>query len=161
MKKTVLQIIVSCIFLLTGCRLMASGAINSQSDTTSVGAELGKVNTAYGAAFAKGDSSLFLDCYVEDACVMPANSPALCGKRGLLAFYNFGYKAGVRNIVFHTAALFGMTDEYVTEQGTYDMFDADSKPLGKGKYLVVWKKTGSGWKMYRDMFNSDAPPAKS
>ena len=92
---------------------------------------------------------------------MPANSPALCGETGILTFYKFGYKAGIRNIVFTTAGLFGLTDQYVTEQGSYEMFDANNASLGKGKYLVVWKKTRDGWKMHRDMFNADAPPARS
>jgi hypothetical protein len=86
---------------------------------------------------------------------MPAGSPLICGYKGQLAFYKFAYKAGVRNVVFNTLALFGITDQYVTEQGTYEMFDVNNTSIGKGKYLVVWKKLAGGWKMYRDMFSSD------
>jgi ketosteroid isomerase-like protein len=33
--------------------------------------------------------------------------------------------------------------------------DIDAKILDDGKYLVLWKKTPGGWKMYRDCFNSN------
>jgi ketosteroid isomerase-like protein len=28
----------------------------------------------------------------------------------------------------------------------------------KGKYIVVYKKDGDKWKLYRDIWNSDNPP---
>ena len=68
---------------------------------------------------------------------------------------------GVRSIEFKTLALFGATQDFVTEHGVYDFKNAEGKSLGRGKYLVVWKRTPSGWRMYRDMFNNDALPAKT
>jgi ketosteroid isomerase-like protein len=120
--------------------------------------DIAKVNQQYGQAFATGDSSLFINAYALDACMMAPNAPILCGPDALLRIYKFIRKTGVRNITFTTVDLFGQTKDYVTEQGTYEMFDADSHSLGKGKYLVLWKKTTEGWKMYRDMFNSNEPP---
>jgi len=54
-----------------------------------------------------------------------------------------------------------MTDQYVTEEGSYEMFDGSNNSLGKGKYLVLWKKTADGWQMFRDMFNADTPSPKN
>lgn len=130
-------------------------------DSVSVAAQLQQVNARYSQAFVKGDSSLFINCYTPDACLLPANSPAICGRAGQLAFYRFAYRSGIRKIDFHTIALFGLSGNTVTEQGYYEMSAEDGTNLGKGKYLVVWKKTTAGWQMLRDMFNSDAPqPAK-
>ncbi|MGZ3749718.1 MAG: YybH family protein [Mucilaginibacter sp.] len=143
-----------------GSKILAHPMLTTKQDTNAVKAALSKVNKDYGEAFIKGDSSLFLNSYALDACIMPANSPSLCGRDGELAFYKFVYKMGIRNIVFTPAGLFGLTDQYVTEQGKYEMFDANGKSLGKGKFLVLWKKTADGWKMYRDMFNSDTPPVR-
>ena len=39
------------------------------------------------------------------------------------------------------------------------MRDAQDHVFDNGKYLVLWKKTASGWKMLRDSFNSVNPPA--
>ncbi|MDB5109359.1 MAG: hypothetical protein JWR67_473 [Mucilaginibacter sp.] len=148
--------------LLSGYRTIAK-PLNLKTDSTAVRAELQKMNQSYGQAFVKGDSALFVNCYAPDACIMPANSPEICGIPGQLAFFKFAYRSGVRNIVFNTAGLFGLTTHFVTEQGNYEMFGENNISLGKGKYLVLWKKTPQGWKMYRDMFSSNQPltrPAK-
>jgi ketosteroid isomerase-like protein len=150
------QMVVLLILLFSGKHSIAC-SFSIFKDTLMVKSELKKVNEAYGNAFAKGDSSLLINSYTSDACIMPANTPAICGKAGLLAFYKLVYKIGVRQIVFTTLGLYGLTSDYVTEQGSYDMKGVDGKSLGKGKYLVLWKQTPQGWKMYRDMFNSDAP----
>jgi ketosteroid isomerase-like protein len=132
-------------------------ALAQNADVGKVKAALNSVNTNYGQAFVKGDSSLFLNSYTTDACLLPANSPAICGTQGQLFFFKFAYRSGVRNIIFTTLDVYGLTDQYVTEQGNYEMFGANNSTLGKGKYLVLWKKTTEGWKMFRDIFNSNAP----
>jgi ketosteroid isomerase-like protein len=151
-KNRLLTLIVFYLLFYGGEQALAQNA-----DVAKVKAALNSVNTNYGQAFVKGDSSLFLNSYTTDACLLPANSPAICGRQGQLAFFKFAYRSGVRNIVFNTLDVYGLTDQYVTEQGNYEMFGADNNTLGKGKYLVLWKKTTEGWKMFRDMFNSNAP----
>lgn len=133
---------------------------NKSADSTDVVKLLQSVNARYSQAFTRGDSSLFINCYAPDACLMPANSPAICGKAGQLAFFRFAYRSGIRKIDFHTVGLYGLSGNAVTEQGDYEMYAADGSDLGKGKYLVVWKKTAVGWQMLRDMFSSNAPPSK-
>jgi ketosteroid isomerase-like protein len=128
-------------------------------DSSEVLAELKASNLAYGASFSKADSSGFMNAYAPDAWIMSSGSPALRSPQARLAFYKFAYKAGVRNVVFTTVAIYGLTDDYVTEQGNYELFDGNQVSLGKGKYLVLWKKTALGWKMFRDMFNEDARPS--
>lgn len=129
-------------------------------DSSEVLAALTAVSLSYGQAFAQADSSGFLNAYTPDACILAAGSPALCSARGRLAFYKFAYKAGIRNVVFHTVALYGLTDEYVTEQGDYELFDEHQVSLEKGKYLVLWKHTDAGWRMFRDSFNSNVSAKK-
>ncbi len=40
------------------------------------------------------------------------------------------------------------------EVGTYEMKGGDGKVLDRGKYLVVWKRENTEWKLYRDIWNS-------
>jgi ketosteroid isomerase-like protein len=124
-------------------------------DKDSVKAAISGVNKMYGEAYLKGDSSLFLDCYTPDGSIMAANAPILSGRSGQLLFYKAAYKTGIRNITFTTAELYGLTEEYATEQGVYELLGGDNQFLGKGKYLVLWKNTAAGWRMHRDMFNGD------
>ncbi|WP_394341575.1 hypothetical protein [Paraflavitalea soli] len=87
---------------------------------------------------------------------MPANAPALCGVDAPLELYKMAYyKAGLRNGKFITIDVFGDAVEYVTEVGFWRTFDVNNKVINDGKFLVLWKKTPNGWKMFRDSFSSD------
>ena len=87
---------------------------------------------------------------------MPPNAPASCGADAPLKFYKIAYdKIGLRNGKFTTVDVYGDAKEYVTEIGFWQSFDANNKMFDNGKFLVLWKKTPQGWKMYRDSFSSD------
>ena len=64
---------------------------------------------------------------------------------------------GLKSGKFTTTNVYGDGIEYVTEEGLSQMFDAHGKLYDEGKYLVLWKKTKEGWKMYKDIFNSNQP----
>jgi len=123
----------------------------------SVTDDIRAIELQYKEALIAGDSALFLKCYSPDACILPPNAPALCGQRGLLQFYKGTRQAGVRDATFNSLGLFGQTSEYVTQQGAVELFDAAQHLLIKSKVLIVWKKTGEGWKIFRHMLNFDAP----
>jgi ketosteroid isomerase-like protein len=86
---------------------------------------------------------------------MGANAPMMCGKEGIAKFFRSNYNDGLRNGRFFTTAVYGDGNEYVTEEGIGEVFDAKGKLISRGKYLVLWKKTSNGWKMFRDSFSSD------
>ena len=87
---------------------------------------------------------------------MTPNSTALCGADAPLEFFRAAYnKFGLRNGKFITIDVFGDGAGLVTEVGFWQTFDAGNKLLNNGKFLVLWKKTPDGWKMFRDSFSSD------
>jgi len=113
-------------------------------------------NAIYFQAFVKGDSSLFIDRYATDACIMAPNSPGLCGSGAPLQFFKIAYnQIGLRNGKFITTEIYGDGEQYVTEEGIWQSFDQNGKLFDNGKFLVLWKKTPNGWKMFRDSFSSD------
>lgn len=112
-------------------------------------------NAIYFQAFAKGDSSLFIDRYAKDCCIMPPNVGAMCGAAAPLDFFRTAYQMGIRNGKFSTTEVFGDGKEFVTEAGLFQLFDGNMALLDSGKYLVLWKKTADGWKMFRDSFSSN------
>lgn len=125
----------------------------------SVKASIAASNQLYGQSFSSGDSTMFIDRYTSDAVLMAPNMPAMAGTIGIAGFYKAALtQMGVKGISLTTTDVYGEGD-YATEEGSYELFAAGGKAVDKGKYLVVWKKTDSGWKMYRDCFNSDNPPA--
>jgi ketosteroid isomerase-like protein len=119
-------------------------------------------NAAFASALVAGDAPAMMTLYSDDAIVMPPGAPALRGRAeytkwndGMLAAFAF------------TDARFTTTDltvqgPYAIETGSYAM--TMKPPAGRavpdtGKYLAIWKQQpGGGWRMVRDIFNSDRPP---
>ena len=113
-------------------------------------------NEIFFQAFVKGDSSLFIERYSKDCWIMQPNAQTLCGVDAPLEFFKTAYnKFGVRNGKLISIDVFGDGVEFVTEVGFWQLFGANNKPLDDGKFLVLWKKTTDGWKMFRDSFSSD------
>ena len=127
-----------------------------RSNLAEARAAIAKSNDIYFRAFVKGDSSIFIDRYAKDACIMPPNAAAMCGENAPLDFFRIAYyKIGLRNGKFITTDVYGDGKEFVTEMGTWQSFDANNRMFDNGKFLVLWKKTSHGWKMFRDSFSSD------
>lgn len=113
-------------------------------------------NAVYFTSFVKNDSSIFIDRYAEDACILVPNSPQLCGQGAAARFFKFAYETiGLRGGKFITTAVYGDGKEFVTEEGLWQSFNEKGELFDDGKFLVLWKKTSKGWKMYRDSFSSN------
>ena len=123
----------------------------------SVKAAIAASNNAFGASFATGDSVAFANCYTSDGCIYNANMPKVCGTDGIRSFLSMGYQSGIRNVVLTTEEVMG-GKEIVVETGKYEVFIANNVSVEKGKFVVAWKEENGKWKMYRDIWNSDAPP---
>lgn len=53
----------------------------------------------------------------------------------------------------------GVSGDMAWVSGDYSVVDAAGATVDHGKYLSVSRRTGDGWKMIRDIWNSDAAPA--
>jgi len=138
-------------FLLYNC-----GEHESDSYLVEAKKAIAESNAIYFQAFVTGDSSIFIDRYAKDCCIMPPNSLALCGPEAPRDFFNLAYnKFGLRNGKFITTDIFGIGKNYVAEVGLWQSFDAHNVMFDDGKFLVLWKKTPQGWKMFRDSFSSN------
>lgn len=113
-------------------------------------------NAIYFQAFVKNDSSIFINRYAEDACIMAPNAPLMYGRTEAAKFFRTAYdNYGMRNGKFITTNVYGNGAEFVTEEGIWQSLDANGTLFDEGKFLVLWKKTKDGWKMYRDSFSSN------
>lgn len=117
---------------------------------------IGESNAIYFDSFVKNDPSIFVNRYAKDACIMAPNSPIACGPEAIAGFFSGAYNDyGLRGGKFITTAIYGDGKEYVTEEGLWQSFDVNGKLFDNGKFLVLWKKTPEGWKMFRDSFSSN------
>ena len=132
------------------------GCAQAQTVLAEARRSIAESHRLYFQALSSGDSALFIDRYAKDCWIMPPNASALCGEGAPLdLFREEYYTKGVRNGRFITTDIFGDTGEFVTEVGFFQLFDAGSTMIDNGKFLVLWKKTAAGWKMFRDSFSSD------
>jgi len=111
------------------------------------------------AAGAK-DVEKTLSFYAEDASVLPAHAPIATGKDQIRKFWaalmaSPGYALGWSA----TKVEASKSGDVAYEVGTYELTlnDPKGKPaMGRGKYVVVWKKQADGaWKAAEDIFNPD------
>lgn len=136
--------------------LITASAFGQNDPLADAKKAIAESNAIYFTSFVKNDSSIFIDRYAEDACIMAPNSPQLCGPRAAASFFKFGYETiGLRGGRFITTAVYGDGKEYVTEEGLWQSFNEKGELFDDGKFLVLWKKTSRGWKMYRDSFSSN------
>jgi uncharacterized protein (TIGR02246 family) len=115
-------------------------------------------NNVFTDAFAKGDSLGVSNCYAKDGCIMPTGTPKICGREGIAGFFTGAKKMGMASIKLTPVEVTGGKD-LVSEEGTYEISGADGNAFDKGKYIVNWIQEDGQWKIYRDIFNSDMPPA--
>jgi len=145
---------------LTALLVLATGHAGAQSkkqsDFEEAKKEIAESNAVYFQSFAKGDSSIFINRYAPGCLIMAPNAPAMSGPDAPLKFFRMAYRnIGLRNGKFITNDIYGIGDGYAAETGLWQSFDANNVLFDNGKYLVLWKKTAKGWKMYRDSFSSD------
>ncbi len=113
-------------------------------------------NKLYFEAFEKNDSTLFISRYTEDCWIMAPDVPTFCGVDAPIGFYQIAYgQLGIRYGKKTTTSLLGTTNNMVAETGVFEFLDVNKKLIAKGNYLVLWKKTATGWRMFRDSFNGD------
>jgi ketosteroid isomerase-like protein len=112
-------------------------------------------NDHYFQAFENNDASLFVSRYAEDCWIMLPNAPTLCGPNAAKDFLQRGYeKFGIRNGKLITADVYGVSEDVVAEVGFYKLYNIGNIEFDDGKFIVLWKKTPQGWKMWRESFNS-------
>ncbi len=160
MKRSLLGLSLLCLGSLA---LLFSSCSNDSTKTETPAFSLDAAKTAiaasnktFGECFATGDSTKFIACYTSDACLNAPNMPRLCGPQAITAFFNGGYKQGIRNITLTTEEVMGGKDA-VVEIGKYDLLADKGVSIDKGKFIVIWKEENGKWKMHRDIFNSDMP----
>lgn len=145
--------------LLTGFILTCKAQPSSSKDLEDAKKAIAASNDIYFQSFARNDSSIFINRYADDCLIMVPNAPDMQGHKGALAFFKMAYNdVGLRNGKFITTQVYGLGNEYVVEEGLWQSFNANNTMFDNGKFLVLWKKTSKGWKMFRDSFSSNNKP---
>jgi uncharacterized protein (TIGR02246 family) len=143
MRRTVLMLVVCAVPLAAWA---ADGGAKA-------GIEAG--NRKFEEAVAKGDAAAVAKLYAEDAEILPPDSPPKKGREAIQK--EFAELMGAfKKITLKTREVYPMGN-FALEVSSWKLEDASGKGP-EGKAMVLWKKHGGTWQLYRDMWSGNAPP---
>jgi ketosteroid isomerase-like protein len=131
---------------------LAQEHVRSKSDDVRKAIEA--TETEFSMLFGRGDIDALSHLYAEDAVVMAPNTETVFGRRAIQAFWQAARNAGVRRLSVRTVEVSGTGGDTTYEAGTYGLYDAVGNQIDDGKYVVIWRREGGPWRLYRDIWNS-------
>lgn len=153
---------------LMACSLIVFAACASRpsADFQSGDAEnaIRKADAAFSTAARAGDANALADTYAADALLLPPNMPMLRGREAIRAFWSglLGSASAV-DLTLNTTEV-QQSGDLAMEMGQYRLHmtpkNATTPVNDEGKFLLAWRKVDGQWKIARDMFSSDMPPAR-
>lgn len=103
------------------------------------------------------DAAAIASGYTKSAKLLPPNENFVEGSENIKAYWQAFIDGGML-VKLHTMEIYPHGDT-AAEVGTWEIVSADGKQIDNGKYIVLWKKEGGSWKLHRDMWSSNNPPA--
>jgi len=114
-----------------------------------------KLNDAFVAAFKKADFAAVAAMYTEDATVLPPGNNMVKGRPAIQAFWTQAGQ-GIGDIKLTTVDVKALGADSAREIGTFSlMTKGQQSQQVVGKYVVVWQKVGTDWKLMTDIWNTD------
>ncbi len=113
-------------------------------------------NEIFMRTFAKGDAAGMGALYTENGQLLPSNSDFITGRKAIQGFWKAVMDMGIKAAKLETIDL----EEHgnsAYEVGKYTLSGAGGQVMDQGKYIVIWKKEGGEWKLYRDIWNTSMP----
>jgi uncharacterized protein (TIGR02246 family) len=160
-------LVVAALLIATSAFAQAKPSAAPVSGTPEVAAATKAIeaaNARFVAALKKGDGAAAAANYTDDAIVMMPGEPAWKGRaailKGLQDFVGM-FKVTAAEMRSSQVMVGG---DLAVETGTMEWTlqpKSGAAIKDKGKYLTVWKKQADGgWKIVRDINNTDLPPSK-
>lgn len=114
---------------------------------------------AFSGAFGRGDAAAVAAWYTADATLLPPDNPMTKGRDAIQAFWQGAMGMGVSEARLETLEVETQGD-LAYEVGRFEMVvqpQGGERAEMRGKYVVVWKLEGEGWRMHVDIWNGDRP----
>jgi ketosteroid isomerase-like protein len=149
------------LMLITACGAIGACAPATQ-DTSADVAKLEADAPLWFDHFNKGDADAVTNLYAADAVILPAGAPAASGHAAIREYIAADIarsKAG--GFAFKNGAVTGSgaSGDMGWVSGTFSVTDASGTTVDSGKYVSIYQRTDDGWKLIRDIWNSDLAPA--
>lgn len=164
MKKNQLFKIVCAflIFINMSCKKAEVAPVETEKPAFDLAAEKTAVETGYREfekAFNAKDSVALANCYATDAKFMPQSGKSIEGRPAIQKEFTQWFKGDTPQIAIKLVELWG-NETNLTAENSWTMTGKDGKVVDEGKSIEVYKKEDGKWKLLRDCYNSNMPPAK-
>ena len=138
------------------CLSMLAVATAARAQSNSVRTFIESSNKRFAEAARKGDAASIAQVYAVDAEAFPPNGDLVKGRTAIQQMWKSVLDSGVSELEATTRQVetFGA---FASESGTYVITMKDGTVADRGKYNVVWKRTGGKWQLYRDIWNTSMP----
>lgn len=147
--------------LLWAATAAAQGAERGQG-RSAIDAAIARVADDYVKATLAGDAKAVAALYTDDAVEMPPNQPMIKGRTAIQQYYETLFSSGMKigRFTLDHLETRGMGDA-AYDVGTYRQTltppGADAPLDDGGKYIVILKRAGAGWKVAYAIYSSDRP----
>jgi uncharacterized protein (TIGR02246 family) len=115
-----------------------------------------QVTRAFEQTFAGKDPAATAALFTDDAQILMQEQPAVKGRHDIEQF--LAEQMNPILLFDQTTDMSLVRGDLALETGSYTFRDSRrGDNLENGKYMYVWRRVGQHWKLYRAMFNTDAP----
>lgn len=108
-------------------------------------------------AFKRGDVAAVVALYATDATLLPPDNPMMKGTDAIQTFWQGAMNMGIREATLDTLEV-EVRDDLAYEVGRFEMTvqpEGGERAQLTGKYVVIWKHEGDGWRMHVDIWNNN------
>jgi uncharacterized protein (TIGR02246 family) len=118
-------------------------------------ASIQTLNDQFTKAFNAGDIAAVATHYTEDATVLPPGAEMVMGRNAILTFWKSAADQ-IGDIKLTAVDVKPLGSNAAREIGTFSLrTKAAQSQQVTGKYVVVWEKVGSEWKLATDIWNTN------
>src|SRR3954471_11641095 len=115
-----------------------------------------QLNDRFSQAFAKGDFAAVANLYSEDAVLLPPGAEMVTAGRTGIESFLAGAVTQASELKLTARDVSALGSEAAREIGTFTLKTKGQQPQEvAGKYVVIWQKVGSDWKIATDIWNTD------
>jgi len=122
-----------------------------------VRSEIEAANEMFEAAVSRSDGPGVAALYTDNAQLLPAQSDFVTGTEAIGEFWQAVFDSGLKGVSLVTLEVEDHGDT-AYEVGKLELRDGGGKVLDRAKYVVIWKKEGTSWKLHRDIWTTSVVP---
>ncbi len=121
---------------------------------------LDRLAKEFAAAFNAKDAAKVASFYTEDAELIPPDEPTVKGRANIEACFRRNFDGGVTSLQLQpTESALAGTQAFEAGTSTVTIRGDTGPQTVTGRYLAVFKRVGSDWKIAYDIFSVDPSPA--